>query len=284
VSPVHVSRIGLTALKGTRHTDRASVDLAHGGPVGDRSFCLVDPVRTRVVRTVENPSLLRTTVTWEGGLLTARLPAGTAAAVPLGTGRLLEADYWGRRVRLEQVDGPWAAAFSRHLGYDVVLARELPGRVDRVVYGGSVSLVTTSSLRLLAETTGARVQDASFRATFTVDTGGRLAHVEDGWAGRRLRLGDAEIEVCGGLPRCALVDVDPCRGERSTTALSALARYRRTHDGILFGVDAVVTRPGRVTVGDPCGLVGAGATTLAGPTAPAGPAGAAGEPVRTGRG
>ena len=258
---MHVSRIGLTALKGTRHTDRPSVDLTLDGPVGDRVFCLVDRARSRVVRTVENPSLLRVTVVWEDGVLTARLPAATASGVPVGSGRALEVDYWGRPVAVEAVEGPWAAALSRHLGYDVVLARPA-GRSDRVVYGGAVSLVTTSSLRWLAEATGAPVEEASFRATFTVDTGDRPAHVEDGWAGRRLRLGDAEVEVLGGLPRCGLVDLDPRRGERASTALRTLGRHRRTPDGIPFGVDAMVTRAGRVRRGDPCELVGAAADAV----------------------
>jgi MOSC domain-containing protein len=257
VAPVHVSRIGLTALKGTRHTDRASLDLTLDGPVGDRVFCLVDPARGRVVRTVESTSLLRTTVTWEHGVLTAELPTGTASGVPVGSGRPLDVDYWGRRVALEEVDGPWSAAFSAHLGRDVVLARSRPDRPSgQFVYGGSVSLVTSSSLDRLREETKAPVADASFRATFTVDTGGWPPHVEDGWAGRRLRLGEAEVEVVGGLPRCALVDRDPCDGGRGSAALGALGRYRRTPDGIMFGVHAVVTRAGRVDLADTCELVG----------------------------
>ena len=253
---MHVSRIGLTALKGTRHTDRASLELTPDGPVGDRVFCLVDRAHGRVVRTVESTSLLRATVTWEHGVLTAELPAGTASGVPLGSGRRLDVDYWGRRVALEEVVGPWTAAFSAHLGRDVVLARSWPGRPSgQFVYGGSVSLVTSSSLDRLREETGGPVADASFRATFTIDSSGRPPHVEDGWAGRRVRLGEAEVEVVGGLPRCALVDRDPRDGGRSGAALGALGRYRRAPDGILFGVHAVVTRPGRVDVGAGCELV-----------------------------
>ncbi len=262
---MHVSRIGLTALKGTRHTDRASVDLTLDGPVGDRVFCLVDRARGRVVRTVENTSLLRAVVTWEHGVLTAELPAGTASGVPVASGRPLDVDYWGRQVALEEVDGPWAAAFSAHLGHDVVLARGRRGRPSgQFVYGGSVSLVTSSSLDRLREETGTLVADASFRATFTIDTTGGPPDVEDRWAGRRLRLGAAEVEVVGGLPRCALVDRDPVDGSRSSAALSALARYRRSPGGLLFGAHAVVTRAGRVAVSDVCELVGSTASRAAG--------------------
>ena len=52
---MHVTRIGLTPVKGGRHAEQASVDLTLDGPIGDRVFCLVDTERGRVHRTVENP-------------------------------------------------------------------------------------------------------------------------------------------------------------------------------------------------------------------------------------
>ncbi len=244
---MHVTRIGLTPLKGARHADLATVDLTPDGPVGDRVFCLVDPARGRVLRTVEHPSLVRTTATWQGGVLACFLPGhADVVDVPVSTGETLKVDYWGRWAGLEVIGGPWAAAYSAYLGLDVVLARALhPGEV---VYAGSVSLVTTSSLDRLAQDVGP-VDAAQFRATFTVDTSGEAPYVEDSWAGRRLRVGTAEVEVRGGLPRCAVVDRDPLTGAHRCDVLQGLADARRVDGGILFGVDAVVVRPGRVDVG-----------------------------------
>ena len=249
---VHVTRIGFTPLKGARHLGRSSVDLAPEGPVGDRVFCLVDPARHRVLRTVENPTLVQTRATWDAGVLAVALPGATVEGVP-PTGETRTLDYWGRRVALEIVDGPWAAAYSAHLGFDVVLARATGGDV---VYGASVSLVTTGSLDELSRRVGTRVLDAQLRATFTVHTD--AAHVEDAWPGRRLRVGEAEIEVRGALPRCHVVDLDPDTGRRRTDAMRALAGYRRRGNEVVFGVDAVVTRPGRVHVGDAVDGGGAG--------------------------
>ena len=56
---MHITRIGLTPVKGGRHTEQPSVDLTLEGPVGDRVFCLVDRDRGRVLRTVENPTLVQ---------------------------------------------------------------------------------------------------------------------------------------------------------------------------------------------------------------------------------
>jgi uncharacterized protein YcbX len=243
---VHVSRIGFTPLKGTRHAEQPFVDLTHDGPMGDRVFCLVDRSRGRVLRTVENPLLLRTTARWHSGVLTTALPGRTVEDVPAPTGEQIKVDYWSRLAALDVVQGPWAAAYSEHLGYDVELARST--RPGEVVYGGAVSLVTSASLERLEAEVGAPVESAQFRATVTVATRGEPAHVEDSWIGQLLRLGDAEVEVRGALPRCAVVDLDPATGERRAAVLRALAGYRRDRGEIVFGVDAVVTQPGRVDV------------------------------------
>jgi uncharacterized protein YcbX len=245
---VHVSRIGLAALKGTRHLDRPTLDLAPEGPVGDRVFCLVDRTRGRVLRTVENRELLALTASWWEGELSVSLPGGPVGGVPEPTGETLSVDYWGRTAVVDVVGGPWAQACSRHLGRDVELARTTgPGEI---VYGAPVSLVTSSSLERVSSQTGRAVDDVRFRATFTVRTGAEPAHVEDSWVGRRLRIGEAEVEVRAATPRCAVVDLDPATGERTLDVLGALAGYRRAAGDILFGVDAVVTTPGRVAVGD----------------------------------
>lgn len=248
---MHVSRIGFTSLKGARHLGRPFVDLTRDGPVGDREFCLVDQARERVLRTVENPTLVQTRAGWDAGVLTVTLPGATVEGVPAFTGETRLLDYWGRRVALQIVDGPWAAAYSTHLGYDVVLARSTKGDV---VYGASVSLVTTGSLDELSRRVGTRVLDAQLRATFTVHTD--APHREDAWIGGRLALGEAEVEVRRAIPRCRVIDLDPDTGMRRTDAMRALADYRRQGNEVVFGVDAVVTKPGRVYLGDVVEQVG----------------------------
>lgn len=242
---MHVARIGFTPVKGGRHLAHPSVPLSLSGPVFDRAFCLVDLSRDRCLRTVENPSLLGLGASWDGTVLSVDLPSGTVSGVPALSGVSRPVDYWGRSETVSVVEGPWAAAYSSFLGRPVVLAAAPPGAV---VYGAPVSLVTSSSLSWLASAAGAPVDGARFRATFEVDTSDLPPFVEEGWVGRRLRLGSAEVLVRSLIPRCAVIDLDPASGVADLPLLKALARARDGATG--FGVDAVVTVPGSVHEGD----------------------------------
>lgn len=260
---VHVSRIGFTPVKGTRHREHAEVHLAEKGPVGDRDLCLVDVARSRVLRTVEAPALMQVVATTPAGLsgrdgtLRLDLPDATVEAPVTAGGEVHRLDYWGRIVEVEVVPGPWATALSDHLGRAVVLARARRG--GDIVYGGPVTLVSAGSLAALERRLGTPVDSARFRSTFVLDTGdtgadedtGAGEDTEDGWLGATVVIGEAVLRVRAAVPRCAVVDVDPVSGERDLNVLATLAGYRRCAGEVTFGVDAEVVRPGRVRSADP---------------------------------
>jgi uncharacterized protein YcbX len=85
-----------------------------------------------------------------------------------------------------------------------------------------------------------------------IDLAGCSPHEEDTWAGRRLRIGEALLEVGGPVARCATTTRDPSTGTRDFDTLREIAAYRGRRDGhdIDFGVYARVLEPGRVRVGD----------------------------------
>lgn len=243
-----IERIGFTPVKGGRHMVHDLADLATKGPVGDRVFCLVDPSRGRVLRTVENPRLLQACARWRAGVLSVDLQGRTVEGVPSPSGEALKVDYWGRTAAVQGCTGPWAEAYSEHLGYDVVLCRS--ATAGEVVYGASVTLVTTVSMRRLSQRLGRQVDSARFRSTFLVDTGDSASHVEDSWVGRELRIGQATVRVRGVVPRCAVIDLDPVSGRDDAPVLHELSKYRQDQGEINFGVDAMVIAAGRVRTGD----------------------------------
>jgi uncharacterized protein YcbX len=243
---VRVERIGFTPVNGGRHVDHGDVQLALSGPVGDRVFCLVDPGRNRVVRTVENPSLLQVVAGWHGGVLSVELPTEYLDGVPVGTGSPRQVDYWGREAAVEIIDGPWAEGYSRFLGYEVAVARPLTS--GEVVYGAAVSIVTTQALQWLVQRVGHEVESERIRSTLLIDSGPGAFRTENAWVGRRLWVGEARLQAISAVPRCAVIDLDPSTGCRNRSLLSALACPHG--DEITFGVGAVVTRPGRIRVDD----------------------------------
>jgi uncharacterized protein YcbX len=245
---VHVTRIGFTPLKGGRHVARPAAEIGPAGPVGDRVFCLVDPARDAVLRTVANPALVRAVATLDGDRLDVDLDGRVVSGVPAATGDVRKVDYWGRTVEAELLTGPWAAPLSELVGTEVALAR--PVEAGDVVYGGSVSLVTTGSLHALAARVGRQVAGARFRPTFVVDTGDLPAGCETSWAGRELSIGSVVLRVRGLVPRCAVVDLDPDSGARDLPVLRNLPGYGRGRSEPCFGVDADVVHPGRVSSGD----------------------------------
>jgi uncharacterized protein len=242
---VRVASVGFVSVKGTRFVVREAVELAASGPVGDREFCLVDAASGAVLRTIEHPRLLAVLATWDGRGLGLALPGRPAVVAEPELAASVVGEYWGRDAALRLVEGPWAAALREYLGREVALARI--ARPGAVVYGASVSIVTTSSLRALGERAGLAVDPGRFRATVVLDTRDAPAFVEDAWVGGRLTLGAAEVEVVSGVRRCGIIDLDPDTGVRGRPLLRVLTDWGHP----AFGVDAVVTRPGPVAPGAP---------------------------------
>lgn len=241
---MRVLRVGVTPFKGMRHEPLNEVELRADCVAGDRLFALVDPVGRRVVRTVENPRLLAIRARWRDDVLTLEFPGGEVVEDrPAPDGEALDFEYWGRHPGLVPQRTTLAEPLSAWLQQDVRLARIThPGDV---VYGAPLTLVTTTDIVELADrASDPRLPDQTsrFRATMVLDDDAEPL-AEDS-AGRRLRVGGAQIEITGAIPRCAVIDRNPVTGARDRNLLETLASYRR-HDGELwFGHYARVVVPG----------------------------------------
>jgi uncharacterized protein YcbX len=117
-----------------------------------------------------------------------------------------------------------------------------------------VHLLTTSALRSVAEALPDSVIDVRrFRPNLVVDTGDLRGHPEMDWIDRRLRVGEVELRVVTGCPRCVMVtrEVDTALPSDRTV----LRHVVRELDQVL-GVYAEVVTPGEVRVGDPVEVLG----------------------------
>ncbi len=190
----------------------------------------------------------------EGERVTLRFPDGNVVEGEVGTvmGHAVRTSFWGRPVTGHEVAGPWATTLSDHVGSPVRLVRT--DRPGQAVDSHAASIFSTASAEELDRQAGRSDRPLDRRRwRMLVEVAGSLAHEEDGWIGRRVRVGEATVEVIRTDPRCRITTLDPDTGRKEFDTLKVIAAYRGTdpEGGLPFGVYAEVIEPGVVRVGDP---------------------------------
>jgi uncharacterized protein YcbX len=101
-----------------------------------------------------------------------------------------------------------------------------------------VSLASLADLnRRLAERSAPTVGIERFRPNLVLDG---IAPYEEDYL-REVRIGPARIQATGRCTRCSVPGVDPATGVATTQVPDLLAGYRRTPDGVAFGMNAIAT-------------------------------------------
>ena len=234
-----------------------AVELGLEGLPGDRAFAVVDAAGRMVngkragVLATARPEIDPAT-----GILTIRLPDGTAVSGPIVLGDRVETIFPHDRRPARFVDGPWAEAISSWLGRPLRLVAPAPGEgPDR---GPTVTLLTVAALASLAAAGGAPEPLDCRRFRMNIGIAGVAAHAEDGWLGRDVRIGSATVRLAGNIGRCAVTTHDPSTGRPSFDTLHVLQATRghlATSEPLPFGVWSEVVSPGRVALEDPIGPV-----------------------------
>ena len=253
-----VVRISIAPVKslGLVHPDE--IELEPHGVRGNRRFWLVD--RTgRLFNNKRNGPMVRIRPEWdeETRRLALTFPDGARVEGTVELGEAVDALMYRHPHPSRRVLGPWSSAISEFVGLSLTLLWAEEHASDRGYCGGTVSLVSRSSLERLGEEAGAAgpVDGRRFRMLFEID--GVPAHAEDEWLDSRVRIGDATILLNGDVGRCVVTSHDPDRGVTDLDTLGTLARYRREgrDEPLPFGVYGSVAVPGRVRVGDPVQLL-----------------------------
>jgi uncharacterized protein YcbX len=250
-----VSQINVAPVKalGLVHPDE--VMLERTGVAENRRFHIVDAGGRRYNQ-IRDGELVRVRPEYdsERERLTLRFPDGTVADGHVLLGDEITVDFYGRPVGGRVVEGPWAEALSHWVGRPLRLVQSPPGAaVDRG--RGQVSLVSEESLAELARQAGRdRVDGRRFRMLLQIE--GCEPHEEDEWLKRRVRIGDAVVELLCDVGRCAITTQNPETGVPDFDTLRTIDGYRaRTanaagNEHIPFGVYGEVVRAGIVRVGD----------------------------------
>jgi uncharacterized protein YcbX len=252
---VNVVWIFVAPVKGMALARREEVRLEPFGVRGDRCFHVIGE-DGRLLNGKQLAPLVQITPDWDesAGTLSLRLPGGTVVAGEVELAETVMTSFYGRQVEGRVVLGPWSEALSSFVDRPLrlVQAREPGAGMDRG--SGIVTILSTGSLEALREAAGIDepIDARRFRMLFGVD--GIGPHEEDTWLGRRIRIGEAEIQVRGNVGRCLVTSRHPESGARNLPTLDVLASYRRsleTTEPLAFGVWGTVARPGVVRLGDP---------------------------------
>ncbi|MCM0612252.1 MOSC domain-containing protein [Marinobacter sediminum] len=234
------------------------------GPSGDRRWMIIDDDRHFVTQR-GNPELARIGTRFVGDRVEVDIP-GEGRFTLRATGEALRVQVW--RDWAESFVGELAAneALSRYCGSrfrfvympDASFRRVDAARVQdmrRVSFADGFPLLVTNiaSLNELNERLRSPVEMRRFRPNIVVD--GARPWAEDHW--QELTIGNARLSLVKPCSRCVMTTVDPDAGTKdaSVQPLKTLAGYRRTEDGVIFGMNAIHESLGRIKVGDPVVII-----------------------------
>jgi hypothetical protein len=255
VSPITVTGLAVAPVKAMRLQRVPVVELDEFGAVGDRRFYVVDE-RGRMVNGKHFAQLQTIVADYDptSRELALTFPDGGVARGPVEPGQTVTARFYRRTEEVPELRGPWSDAVSEFVGHPLRVVAASTG-VDRG-RAGATSLISRASLRRLAEAAGCESVDGRrFRMLIEIDGVG--PHEEDGWVGRRLRVGDARVRMCGHVGRCLITSRDPDSARADLPTLNLLRAYRGDEDAtepLPFGVYGEVLEAGTVRVGDAVGL------------------------------
>jgi uncharacterized protein YcbX len=252
-----VAWLHVAPVKGLSIEARDHIQLGRAGVEDDRLFCLVgDDGRMLNGKRLAPVTTIGAHFDPAARRLELRLATGSRVAGTVRDGEAIAVTMYGGHVAPGHVvEGPWAAALSEQLGRPIRLVQfDGPGNGhDRAGARAGASLLSRASLERLAGEAGVEgpVDPRRFRMLIGIE--GASAHQEDGWIGRRVRVGEAVVVPGGNVGRCHVTTLDPDTATPDLDTLDVLARYRgdaQSSEKLPFGVWARVERAGRVALGD----------------------------------
>ncbi|WIX32102.1 MOSC domain-containing protein [Salinicola sp. JS01] len=254
-----LSAIHRYPIKSAAGESLAQARVEEEGLVLDRRFMAIKPDGTFLTART-HPQLQRVRPRFDG----ERLTLTHDSLAPLDVSR---EEFSGEAVTT-QVWGDEFSALATHASLDAWFS-EVAGEPARLLWLGERSpryreaigvrvsfadgypllLISQASLDDLNRRTDGTHVMAQFRPNLVVT--GTEPYAEDGW--RRVRIGEVTFRVDAPCSRCAMVTVDPARGEKRADRepLKALAGYRRGERGkVYFGQNLVAENAGSVSVND----------------------------------
>jgi uncharacterized protein len=256
----------------------SAANLSWRGIPGDRGWAVYDETRKGITNAKRLPALrlcrahyLNEPVAGESAppaLIT--FPEKTAVATTAPDAALKLSEWVGRAVSLRSLGPAGSGTDPRvtNAGASPEEIRELmgimpdepepdfsafpPERLRQLREGNffdahALHLITRTTLRTLSRLAPeSNWDERRFRANLLVETGDAEDYPEQRWLGRRLRVGDALVEVVTGCPRCVMVTQQDDDLPQDKRIMRTLVRETRHTAGVYANVVAA----GNVKAGD----------------------------------
>jgi uncharacterized protein YcbX len=116
-----------------------------------------------------------------------------------------------------------------------------------------LSIISLKTIAQLGDEIGTPLDPRRFRANVYADLGSTDGFAEDGYVGKRLRIGErAEIAVLDRDPRCKMISLDPDTGEENSDVLRHVAKAHDTRVGVYCAVltEGMVRRDDKIVLLD----------------------------------
>lgn len=249
-----VTGLSITPVKGTRLRNVERIRLDEQGVRENRRFFLIDDEGKMVNAT--HLGALNTVLSAYSDAdrrLSLSFPDGRVVEDEVQLGPELITRFYREPMAARPVLGEFSEALSSYVGKSLRVVEAGPeGAVDRGPEG-AVTLISRGSLARLADQAERPSVDVRrFRMLIEID--GVESHEEDGWVGRTLNVGQAQLRVRGHVGRCVITNRHPESGDIDLQTLKILGTYRQdadTTEPVAFGIYGEVVQPGDVAVGDP---------------------------------
>ncbi len=265
-SGMRLASIHTYPVKSFHRIDHDAAAVEPWGLAGDRRWLVTDG-RGRMLTQREEPRLALLQPFLVDGDLVVSAAGRPDVHVPAKAGELAEVSVFRTPVLLSRAGAAadeWlSAALDRevHLMYlDEPTRRPVdpgyagPGDRVSLADGYPVLLANPASLAVLNDwiAEGGSYEGplpmTRFRPNVVVT--GAPAWAEDGWIGRRLRIGAVVFRVPKPCGRCVITTTDQETGERGREPLHTLARHRNVNQALLFAVNLIPDGTGEIRVGD----------------------------------
>lgn len=239
----------------------SSLPLDDFGPVGDRRWMIVDDNQMFVTQR-SHPELAKVGTEFDDQEQVRINIPGEGAFTLTPQTEQCSVTVWRDTVSAVYGAPEAAAALSRYCGkalFLVYMPDDSFRRVDeervpeyrRVSFADGFPLLVTNaaSLAELNSRLENSVDMRHFRPNIVVD--GADPWSEDSWTS--LTIGKVSIDLVKPCSRCVMTTVNPDNGEKASDQqpLRTLGKYRRTSEGVIFGMNGVHRQNQILSVSDP---------------------------------